>query len=95
MEPLAQEGATSKSDKSGDKTKIREKYDAAAPEAQRLFRRLFSVAGSIMESSITLLHKGPVDMLVSINKTLNADQGSSCRVQIAHLAQIEQLRVLM
>ena len=45
VEPLAQEGATLKSDKSENKSKIREKYDAASPEAQRLFRRIFTVSG--------------------------------------------------
>ena len=45
VEPLAQEGATLKADKSGEKTKIREKYDAASPEAQALLRSVFAVSG--------------------------------------------------
>ena len=64
-------------------------------EAKNLWVSIKKVSQEIMACSISLLHEGPNEILVELRTALSKDEGQRCGVQIAYLAQIEQLRVLM
>jgi hypothetical protein len=96
VKPLAQEGAElSATQRTHEPSKIRAKYELSTAEQKKVFVQLYEASASIMESSITLLHKDPKDILSSTNRALAEGGGQKCKVQIADLAQIQQMRILM
>jgi len=81
---LAEERGTAGSDEAG-----------TTEEVKSLWASIKQVSEDIMACSISLLHDGPREILVELRTALGKGEGQRCRVQIAHLAQIDQLRLLM
>ena len=64
-------------------------------ELKAIWVSIAEASKEIMASSINLLHEGPNAILTELRTALSNGEGQRCQVQVAYLAQIEQLRSLM